>query len=64
MTSLEERRRLLKEAGSKLLHMETTQRVSDIIPVMHAMMKFMGTMLEEDEANAIVNLLRREGMYR
>ncbi len=67
MTSLEERRRLLADAGMKLMKVQNSlqiARTTDIVPVLVAMMNFMHTMMEEAEANALVNLLKRNGMAR
>ncbi len=64
MTSLEQRRKLLGEAGAAVMKMEMSRSTADLLPALHAMIKFMGSMLEEDEANALVNLLRKNGMAR
>jgi len=62
MTSLEERRRLLAEAGTCLYKLQHSNSTRDLLPVLVSMMNFMQTMLEEDEAMALVNLLKRNGM--
>ncbi len=65
MTSLEERRAIFEEIGSNLhLFASNFSGNKDILPVLVAMTKFMKTMLEEDEANALLKLLKRNGMAR
>ncbi len=64
MTSLEDRRRLLIEARSRLKIMDQSRNSGDLMPTLTAMMNFMASMLEEDEATALIRLLKKNGMTR